>query len=878
MSRRSAQFAIVGALAGTSATAVTHDEIAGYKPLTDVVAHNALDLDQADLETFLKAKDYTAATNIYANGKNSAKSSGFRTIKGLSKDLTGEEEWDKMFAYYGDANYADKWVSAALANEAVTFTKNGNADFKGVDELGSDNDETRIQAIKKGTVYLNIWMYALHEFEAAVKKCEDGVPYSSTNTAAAHVWDEGVAFYTGSLQGTDGKGSGKLMYGLAQKRCSDFKTCDDDTGVAKSNNAVFRDAKMGIDKINAGNCAGLKPIVQRIAAFGFVPIIQGALKYGSKVGDWSKTESGSGDSADLAKAMAEGSTFAAAVLGRLNACSAADAKIVYDNLKINAPTTDKAAVVKAFENNYRCMGIMCSDIGAYGEATPCTDTWPNIAGYVPGTDVMAHNAIDLDQNILETLLKAETISYAGVGAIYSTGGNSVKSSSARTIKGFSKSLAGEPEYDKFKAYYGDDNYADKWVSAAIAGTATGFSGGGNADFSAAATKVDATRIQAIKKGTVYLNIWMYAIHELESAIKNCKAGGDAAANNKAIHVWDEGVAFYTGTLAGEKASTTKGKLMYGLAQSRCSNFKTCGAKGDSTDGVAKANIDAFALFAAGKADLEKGVCTGLRQTVDSIIADGFIPIIQGVLKYTWEVDSTNGPKKGDAKYIAEAATFAAGLLGRLNACSPAAAKVVYDNSGYGAATTDFAAVKAALEANYQCMGVTCAEIGGYMKDGAYAAGFSAGCSAAPAAPAADAITVTTSFTLSGDVADYDASKQYAIKATIGAGAGVPASNVALTIVTASVKVTAVITVSDAAAAATALNGGVLKDAASLEAALKANGVAVTVESAPTAAGGGGSTTIIIIVAAVVVVLLIIIVAVLMKSRKPAAGAAKSANV
>ena len=41
--------------------------------------------------------------------------------------------------------------------------------------------------------------------------------------------------------------------------------------------------------------------------------------------------------------------------------------------------------------------------------------------------------------------------------------------------------------------------------------------------------------------------------------------------------------------------------------------------------------------------------------------------------------------------------------------------------------TDFDAVKQALESNYACMGITCADIGGYKDGDAYRTGFAAGC-------------------------------------------------------------------------------------------------------------------------------------------------------
>ena len=50
-------------------------------------------------------------------------------------------------------------------------------------------------------------------------------------------------------------------------------------------------------------------------------------------------------------------------------CSKDDAQIIWDNLKLGAgPSTDKLAVKAAFERNYQCMGVKCSDVGALTEA------------------------------------------------------------------------------------------------------------------------------------------------------------------------------------------------------------------------------------------------------------------------------------------------------------------------------------------------------------------------------------------------------------------------------------------------------------------------------------------------------------------------------
>ncbi len=119
--------------------------------------------------------------------------------------------YSMFYDYYGDFDYADKWVSAALAGRLMTFTseKHGPNNFH---KLG---DAARIEAVKKGTAYMNVWMYAVREFEDAIDDCETcttNCNQHSTNSDSVHAWDEGVAFYTGSLEGTayGGDGDGKL--------------------------------------------------------------------------------------------------------------------------------------------------------------------------------------------------------------------------------------------------------------------------------------------------------------------------------------------------------------------------------------------------------------------------------------------------------------------------------------------------------------------------------------------------------------------------------------------------------------------------------------------------------------------------------------------
>jgi len=290
---------------------------------------------------------------------------------------------------------------------------------------------------------------------------------------------------------------------------------------------------------------------------------------------------------------------------------------------------------------------------------------------------------------------------------------------ARTIAGFSTGAEkkmktdckGCPysDYEDFYNYYGTGDYAHQWVEAAFEGTQTSFSRGG-ADFRQYGLE---GREQAIKKGTVYLNFLMYVIRELEDALDDCEL--QTLDNNyNAVHAWDEGVCFYTGSIEGVDGVTSDGKLLHQLADKRCANFKTCGEDGASLDGMSKINHDLFDLFSIGNHQLQSGECSSARQTVKQMIPKMFVPMIQGALRYAYKVDKLQGGEVENA----EGAIFAAAVLPKVYAVSPSAAEIIYDNMKVSSnPSTDFVAVKNAFQSVYAGLGITCADVGGLWFDG-----------------------------------------------------------------------------------------------------------------------------------------------------------------
>merc|ERR1740130_1012081 len=311
------------------------------------------------------------------------------------------------------------------------------------------SDAARKEAVKKGTAYMHVWMYAIREFEDAIDDCTScttGCNTFSTNDGGpVHAWDEGVAFYTGSREGTlpGGSTSGKMVYRLAEKRCGNFGTClprtKDAAGESQVNHALFKLFARGRDHLHMGSCSTVRPIVDQIVSLMTVPLVQGTLRYAWKVGKTGGVDNKLADQS--AKNAAEGSTFAAAVLPLVHACDAAAAKVVSDNMKFGAAVYDKTsgaftsgtkpdtgAVKAALEKTSSCLGITCAHVGGLlnGAKTAaeigmetCIDY---IAGYNPmGGSVATHNALDLDQKAMEAALGASPMDHALAKTHYTVG-------------------------------------------------------------------------------------------------------------------------------------------------------------------------------------------------------------------------------------------------------------------------------------------------------------------------------------------------------------------------------------------------------------------------------------------------------------------------
>merc|ERR1712176_475689 len=288
-----------------------------------------------------------------------------RTLQGFSTGAQAKmlecancpyKTFEAFYNYYGMADYGNELVLAAFESRETNF-KNFNNDFK---LYGFDG---RDQIIKKATAYIIIWMYVIREMEDALDDCKEACTIESCNDDPVHAWDEAVAFYTGSLEGPDGSGSGKLPYALADKRCGNFKTCgdlaDSATGGSKVNMEVFKNFSSGLAKLAKGECASARSNKEAIESLIMIPLIQGTLRYAWKTDNEPYSE----------KAEAEGVVFAAGILPVVAECDAAAAEVIATNLVAGQNgSCDFGAVKAAFESTYECLGIDGAMVGGLYDA------------------------------------------------------------------------------------------------------------------------------------------------------------------------------------------------------------------------------------------------------------------------------------------------------------------------------------------------------------------------------------------------------------------------------------------------------------------------------------------------------------------------------
>jgi len=254
-----------------------------------------------------------------------------------------------FYEYYGNSDYGDQWITAAFGSEKTRF-QNGDADFS------LYGFEGREQAIKRAMVYMNVFMFAIREFEDSLDHCERECTINCSEFSV-HAWDKGVCLYTGSIEGQTGQPKGVLHHQKADHYCGLFKTCGPEgnrsSGKSAVNYKIFDYFVRGKFELQSGNCYAARQTVKELITHMYIPLIQATQIHAYNFGEERVSE----------KEKAGGATIAGAVLPRIYAADRDAAATIYQNMKVGATTTNWRAVKQAFEKVYGTIGISCKDVG-----------------------------------------------------------------------------------------------------------------------------------------------------------------------------------------------------------------------------------------------------------------------------------------------------------------------------------------------------------------------------------------------------------------------------------------------------------------------------------------------------------------------------------
>jgi hypothetical protein len=253
----------------------------------------------------------------------------------------------KVLMYFGRPEFGNMFVTAALDGKQAPLAP-------GVYDFARWTLDGRQEFVKKGTAYLILAMQVLIELENSVTECAKGC--TTSTCSAINSLEKAVAYYTGSLEGSDGKPKGVGMHQLASDQCINFNMCRDGTEsmVNREMSRLFYEMKRDI---LGKNCAPARTNKDRFLKWFYMPFIQGTLRS-------AYITSTATTNATAERDAAEGLTYATSVLPLVQACNKTDSRIIWNYFQLGYNRTNKFNEVKqALERNYRCMNIFCNEVG-----------------------------------------------------------------------------------------------------------------------------------------------------------------------------------------------------------------------------------------------------------------------------------------------------------------------------------------------------------------------------------------------------------------------------------------------------------------------------------------------------------------------------------
>jgi hypothetical protein len=213
------------------------------------------------------------------------------------------------------------------------------------------------------------------------------------------------------------------------------------------------------------------------------------------------------------------------------------------------------------------------------------------------------------------------------------------------------------------------------------------------------TAYHTSTIVSIRWGTVVLHLWGNVAASVEKASRMCNLG----SSEEARRIWDEAFSLYAGSKADE--TDFGGYFLFNLAQIQCKKYGTC-KKGY----MASVNLEITENFLLGKNRLLEGKCDAVIANAKRIRTLMIVPLLQGTMKAAYELDLEDDVRQ---RIQGEASAFVTSIVPIVASCSRASANTIYNDLAPGKAPgASYEVIKFALERTYDCLGITCADVGG----------------------------------------------------------------------------------------------------------------------------------------------------------------------
>ena len=631
----------------------TFPQIVGYQPENDVRKFTAMDRDIRQIRWMMKFGAFNAAQDWYEYGWN-----GIITFGSIAKNnflalIDTTEDFKAIASYYDD-------------NES-TFDSIINQIFQGVSPFSvatTDQRTSMIDGFLKGPL---MYLATTAVIEEALFTCQNG----DTENSVKH-WDEAVAFFVGSTEGTEPGGAtsvpGESLWGLGDMLCEYFSNCEPND--AQVNERLINDFTGAASAVRNGACDQISSIYsQNIRPDLLVAMIQGTLY---NYIQWSRdTVEDSGYVYGLSRILLP--LFAKGMTGDKSVLKDLDSVTDYGISQMQPASTDVGNLFTYLTTVLQTFPLDCTTIGAIQEdalgplrqvcpagtpisappvpAPPTTMRAPTLAPSpeiltptrAPGgsknvppddpkgiawgrydfvdqswanNDAQFSLAIKImwtttDSSVATTAYQAQNVTLSGVPSM-----NSLAALSTEAPR-----VMGDDIMHNFYQYalYDDVDFdsnlngdTDPWPygdEVVILGLDP--------------THGDSSKLAA--EAAIVMNIWMAIVHQLYESTRECKNGSEAP---KYI---DSAVGLWIGKEQGNGVFDT-GWSIYSIAQEA---YKLYG-NDESESPINEALMAAFS-----RAQQTARTCSGdresaysiLRVQVDEIIHDLSLPLLQMLLYY-----------------------------------------------------------------------------------------------------------------------------------------------------------------------------------------------------------------------------------------------------